>query len=361
MATDPRHDASAPARRGPLPPQEPLTGGDVPSLYKLSDAQLQERAEAGNEEAERVLQDRVIVRGLVLRDPTYTDQHWTWLDAQLCLHFKRSAVPPYRVRLIIKINESMTGEFFELHWSEVRAWEKFLCNLQGPEPSPTESALRQGHCSLRITDDPPWLKLDRDKNDERPYVCIFVNDTLGVPEIKRHWSWVRSYQQFLREDYGPHPHSSDGYLSRLNALHEKGMSYAKIARRVEQDACYMLARHLYHLRDSIDDELVSADQMKHWLEEGSAALDGMKVLKCSEEAISYWLRCILRSMMEKGRAGLMQAAYSDSSQLSVGDFLLNQEEIPYVVDRQKVIDALKKIKDRGKKGLGVRINRRRSS
>ncbi len=333
----------------------------MPSLYKLSDAELQERAEAGNEEAERVLNDRVIVRGLVLRDPTYTDQHWTWLDAHLCLRFWRSGVPPYRVRLIIKINESMTGEFFELHWSEVRAWQKFLRSLQGPEPSPTESALRLGHCSVRITDDPQWLKLDQDKNDERPYVCIYVNDTLGVPGIKRHWSWVRSYQQFLREEYGPYPHSSDGYLSRLNVLHEKGMSYAKIARHVEQEACYMLARHLYHLRDSSDGVLVSADLMKHWLEQGSAALDGMKVLKCSHEAISNWLRCTLRSMIEKGQAGLMQAGYSDWSQLSVGDFLLNQEDIPHVVDRQKVIDALKKMKDRGKKGLGVRINRRRAS
>lgn len=352
--------------------QEPLTGGGVPNLYKLSDYDLKKRSEEGDRKAERVLQDRVIVRGLVLNDPTYTDQHWTWLDTQLCVHFKRSAAHPRRVRLILKINESTTVEFLQLHWSEVRWWRKFLRNLQGPEPSGTESVPGQETLAGSGHGPPPWLRLQRD-NDKRPYVSILLNDTIEVPEIKRCWSWVRSYRRFVREDFGPVPHSADGYLSRLNELHNKGMSYADIARLVEEEARSWLARYMYQLRGWFDENLVmadewTADQEKHLLEECSAALYGFNVLKCGREDISEWLRLTLRSMVMNSKARLKQADATkwlrdarlkradvpDWEFLSPSDFVLNRETIAPVVEREKVIHALRKFRNRGKKGLAVR-------
>ena len=372
--TDPHCDAPAPARRGPLPRQEPLTGGDVPILYKLSDADLKERAEAGNEEAEIVLQDRVIVRGLVSNDPTYTDQHWTWLDTQLCLHFKRLAVPPHRVRLILKINESITGEFFELHWSEVRRWQKFLRNLQGPEPSVTVSTPLQENLSVSGNGAPPWLRLDRD-SDKRPYVSILLNDTIKVPEIKRCWEWVRLWQRFLREEYGPAPYTDDSFLSRLNTLHKNGLSYAMIARRVEEEAFSRLERRMYHLRGAYVENLAkadewTADEARHYLEGFSAGLYGLRVLGYGRADVSDWLRLTLRSIAingmarlerDKVMARLRREKVPDWSTLSPLAFVLNREAITPIVDREKVIHALRKFKNRGKKGLGVRTNRKRSN
>lgn len=331
-------------------------------LYKLSDADLKERAVAGNEEAERVLQDRVIVRGLVSNDPTYTDQHWTWLDTQLCLLFKRSRALPQRVSLIIKINESMTGEFLEDHWSEVETWRKFLRNLQGPEPAAhTEHALRHGYCSVTIHGAPAWLRLTRYNNDNRPYVYMFLNDTIKRRDIKKSCftKWIRPWQQLVREEYGPAPYTTDGFLSRLNSLHEKGMSYAEIARHVEREACYRLERHVYHMRGALDESWIktdewTADQTNHWLEVCSAGLSGFNVLGCSREDVSVWLRLTLQSIVKNGMARLMRTGGSDSSKLSPLDLVLDQEAIAHVVDRESVIHALKKFRNRGKKGLGVR-------
>lgn len=334
------------------------------ALYKLSDAVLKQRAEEGDEEAERVLQDRVIVRGLVSNNPSYTDQHWTWLGEQLCLHFKRSSAHPRRVRLILKINESMTGAFLELHWSEIHRWQKFLGNLQGPEPSDTGNTPRQGNLSGPGNSAPSWLQLDRD-NDKRPYVSILVNDTLRIPEIKRYWKWVRSWHRLLREECGPTPYSSDEFLSRLDTLHENGMSYAQIARHIEEDACYRLERYMYHLRGVFDDRWVKAneddwpaDQAKHWLEECSAALYGFYVLRCPETDVSVWLRMTVCSIVKHARARMIRLGASDWSRLSPLDFVLERKAITSVVDRDKVIHALKKLKNRGKKGLGVRQNKK---
>lgn len=334
----------------------------MPPLYKLSDAALKKRAEDGDEEAEIILQDREIVRGLVAKDPTYTDQHWTWLGTQLCLHFRRSAVPPCRVGLALRITESITAEFLELHWSEVRTWHKFLLDLQGAEPSNCESPSRDGKLSVDRDEPPPWLRLDQYK-EQRPYACILVNDTLRIPEIKRYWTWVRSWHRFLREEYGPSPYSSDGFLKRLNNLHENGRSYTQIARLVEEEACSMLERRMYRLRGSSLDELVNddewtADEVKHWLDECSAGLYGLNVLGCSRSDVSDWLRRTLRSIGIKAMASLKQANSDDRSRLSPMDFVLNREAIDPVVDREKVIHALRKFNNRGKKGLSVRQNKK---
>lgn len=328
-------------------------------LYKLADADLKVRAENGDSDAERILQDRVIVRGLISNDPTYTDQHWTWLDTQLCLHFKRSATLPRRVHLILQINESITGEFLELHWSEVYSWQKFLRNLQGPEPSDTEHAPLQRSFSISGNGAPPWLRFDRD-NNKRPYVSILLNDTIKCRQIRSCFGkWIRPLQRFLREDLGFAPDTSHEFLSRLNTLHEEGMSYAEIGRHVENEACYRLERYVYHMRGVLDENLVSneewtVDQTNHWLEECSDGLYGLNVLGCSRAEVSVWLRRTLCSIVKNGMDKLSKGEVSDWSKLLPLDFVLNQKAITPVVDRDTVIHALKKFKNRGKKGLGVR-------
>ena len=333
---DPRRDALAPAQRGPLPQQEPLTGGGVPSLYKLSDADLKKRAEDGGLDAEGALHDRVVVRGLVLNHPDYV-QLWTWIATRFWLNIKKDN--SHRVRIYLQLDESITIETIEVHWWKIRWWQRFLSELQGPEPYAEEGARkRQGKLPVSRQDSfpPPWLQLKRD-NSKRIRIYLQMDETITVRRIKEHWGGIREWQGFLRESQGPEPHTTDGYLSLLNSLHGHGKSYSELARHVELQAIYWLDRYVKKMSGGLDeislrDDEWSEDEAIHWEEECSAALNGFRILGCSRDEIRSWLKQALKHLTSNKAASI----FCDG-----------------LVERQAIIDALKRFKNRGKKGLGV--------
>jgi hypothetical protein len=298
----------------------------VPNLYKLSDADLKQRAEDGDLEADGALHDRIVVRGLVANAPNYI-QLWTWIAPRFLLHFKKD--DSGRVRIYLQLDDSISIGELEVHKSSIVWWQKFLRQLQGCESNAGSSGPGE-----RSAFPPPWLQLRID-NARRRRIYLDATERIDIAEIKYYWANIRLWQKFLREEQGAEPYTVDGYLDSLNRLHENGKSYSEIARGIDERAIYWVDRYCERMAGCLDEESLKGDEWsevkaKHWEEECSAALFGFNVLGCSGEEMRAWLKQALAHAV------------------------LRRDAPRACVDRQLIIDAIRKFRNRGKKGLGVR-------
>lgn len=86
----------------------------------------------GDEEAREVLAQRDIVRDLATNPHTKVEAPQIWLAPRFWIQFKKHTTGG-RVGLWLELDEAVTLQKIKDHWSEIRQWQDFLRDWQGPE------------------------------------------------------------------------------------------------------------------------------------------------------------------------------------------------------------------------------------
>ena len=84
----------------------------------------------GDEEAEGVLEEREIVRDLATNPDSQYAEPQVRLAPRVWLKFKKDGSG--RVCVWLELDESLTLEKIKIHWEEIREWQNFLRDWQGP-------------------------------------------------------------------------------------------------------------------------------------------------------------------------------------------------------------------------------------
>ncbi|MEK7763477.1 MAG: hypothetical protein AAB433_18015 [Nitrospirota bacterium] len=312
--------------------------------HTLSNDSLEKLRADGDDEAEGVLQYREIVKDFA------TNPHTQYAEPRICiapcfwLRFEKDS--SRRVRIWLEVDESLTIAKIEKHLEEIRQWQRFLCEWQGPEGGGNDGhSDHLGYLNaneLRISP-PPWLNLKKDSYcDRRIRMYIELDEPLIVKNIvkniKPHWDWILKWRRFLREEQGPERGGRDGYLNHLDTLKAKGLSYSEIAERVACGAIDWL--EWYRRQGLVEFEMAltridswSEEETRHWESECSAAFSGFRIVGgCDSAEIRAWWKEALKAIRKKEGLSMKEMKW------------LCADRNP--VSNRRIIDALRAFRSR---------------